>query len=477
MTPHAAVLPGQSAHLNFVGTQAFLPSEQVLRPRVTPFRHAALLASVTAVCLLGPVHARAQLIDQYLNPNIPGYGTNPGVTVASRQRPEYDPEGIRYDGFTFTPVLSETAGYDDNVTGTASPRGSALIETNPSLGIATGWSDTQFDASLSADNVEYLQQSNQSYTNWTAAIGASHDFGRDTLSVGYTHLNLYQTPQQLDSPLLSSAIAYRVDDARGSYKVDLGRAYLLPTIEVSAYSYDNGTVEGQPYLQAYRDRFVYAPSLEAGYEFASRRRVVIILRDAQANYNAAPPNAPRENFNDASILAGLAYDFDGDIAARLLAGYEQRNFPAHVYKTISAPIVEGSVTWTPTELTTLTGTAARYIEDAAAEGTTGYTETAIKLNLDHEYLRNVILSAHAALYLDDYAAGFDSNGGSQSYFTGGIGASWLLSRTLRLAADYTYSARRSKDGVEFPTLAAPVDTFFGGNYSANTFRLTLRFAL
>jgi hypothetical protein len=31
--------------------------------------------------------------------------------------------------------------------------------------------------------------------------------------------------------------------------------------------------------------------------------------------------------------------------------------------------------------------------------------------------------------------------------------------------------------VEFPTLAAPVDTFFGGNYSANTFRLTLRFAL
>ena len=425
-------------------------------------------------------HASAQVINQYLDAGVPGYDTAAGVTVATRQHPDYDAPGVRLGNFVLTPVLSESVGYDDNVTGTRDARGSALIETNASLGAAGGWSDTRFGGALTVDDLEYPEQSGQSFTNWTAAVGASHDFGRDTLSIGASHLNLSQTPRDLDVPGLDQTIAYRVEDVRANYHIDLGRIFVQPGVDISYYNFDNGSVGGREYLQSYRDRITVSPELVGSYEFATRRRVVVILRDTQSDFDEAPPGQSRQNFNDASVLGGVAYDADGIIGFRLLAGYEERTFSAsQAYKMIQAPIVEGAVTWTPTGLTTVTGTAARYIEDSAAESTVGFTETALKLQVDHELFRNVILTLHGAFFLDDYPGTGTSGGGSQNYFTGGLGGSYALNRNVRLAVDYTYSTRDSSTatGQGVPQAFSVNGEIFGGNYSENTFRLTLRLAL
>jgi len=426
--------------------------------------------------------AGAQVIDQYLNADIPGYGTASGVTVATRQHPEYDAAGVRVGIFLVTPTLSESLGYDDNVTATRNARGSPLIETDAVVNAVGETSDMSVKASLSVDDFEYPSQSSQGYTNWNAAAGFSRNFGRDTLYVGATHLNLNQTSRDLNVPNLDSSIAYRVEDARADYKIDLGRAYLQPGIDVSYYNFDDGTVRGVPYLQNYRDRIVVSPVITGSYEFATRRRIVVVLRDTQADFDTAPPGQARQNFNDASVLAGIAYDADGIIGFRLLGGYEERTFSSAAYSMIQAPILEAQASWTPTGLDTITGTAARYIEDSAAEATTGYTETALKLNLDHEFLRNVIFSLHGAAYLDDYASSRTSPSGSQSYYTAGAGASWLLNRNLRLAADYVFSNRRSSGGQNGgnsgqPTVFLTTGEVFGGDYSENVFRLTVRLAL
>ncbi len=441
-----------------------------------------LLAGLVAAgaWLGGTRAARAQAINQYLDAGIPGYDTAAGVTVATRQHPDYDAQGVRLGNYVITPVLSESVGYDDNVTGTRQSHGSALVETNASVNATGGWSDTRFAGALTVDNLEYPEQSGQDYTNWTAAIGGSHDFGRDTLSIGATHLNLTQTPRDLDVPGLTQTIAYRVEDLRANYHVDLGRIFIQPGVDLSYYNYDNGTVGGVQYLQNYRDRITVSPEVVGSYEFATRRRVVVILRDTQADYDRAPPGQARQNFNDASVLGGVAYDADGIIGFRLLAGYEERSFAAsNSYKMIQAPIVEGAVTWTPTGLTTITGTAARYIEDSAAEATVGFTETALRLQLDHEYLRNVILTVHGTYFIDDYGSSTTGSGGSQTFFTGGLGGSYALNRNLRLAADYTYSTRNGNNTAStvLPPSFGPNGVIFGGNYSENTFRLTLRFAL
>ena len=140
----------------------------------------------------------------------------------------------------------------------------------------------------------------------------------------------------------------------------------------------------------------------------------------------------------ASLLAGVVYAIDGTIQLRLLAGYEARTFSSAAYKTIEAPVVEAAASWTPSGLTTVTASAARYIEDAASEAVVGLTETALRLGVDHEYRRNIVLSASAAWLHDTY-----QQGGQQALYEAVLGATWRLNRTLRLGATYQFYSRQS----------------------------------
>ena len=72
-------------------------------------------------------------------------------------------------------------------------------------------------------------------------------------------------------------------------------------------------------------------------------------------------------------------------------------------------IAEAEAAWTPTGMTTLRGTATRSVEDAGQEGIAGFTYTAGRLTLDHEYLRNVVLSAAVGLQRAEFLNG----GGTQ----------------------------------------------------------------
>ncbi len=222
-------------------------------------------------------------------------------------------------------------------------------------------------------------------------------------------------------------------------------------------------------MQSYRDRTVYYPSISATYEFADRRRIVLVLRDANALYYNGLSGQPKQNFNDFSLLSGLSYDLDGIVGFRLLVGYEERDFSSAAYKPIRAPIVEGTVIWTPSELTTVTSTVARLIEDSAADDTVATTISELRLEVDHELYRNVILAAKFGFASSQYS----QNGGTTDLFRMGAGVTWLLNRTLRLEANYVFSTRQRGSGFEVNEAEPTVSQ----GYSDNIFSLGLRLAL
>ncbi|MGI4795583.1 MAG: outer membrane beta-barrel protein [Janthinobacterium lividum] len=433
---------------------------------------------IAGTILLRAPSAQAQLIDTYLDRSLQGTGVTPGVTVASRSRPEYTEVPVRLGSFLVQPELDQSFGYDDNVTGSSRAQGSTVSETTASLGAISNWSRDSLGAFTTVDTLQYPEQPRQSFTNWSASLAGRKDIGRDALYASYTHLNLDQTSRTLDAPQLDHPVAVRVDDLRAVYETQFSRLLLRPSLDVTDDSYDNGIVGGLPYLQNFRDRIVISPSLEAHYEMAPLRNLVLVVRDSQASYRNRPAGTPTRNFNDASLLGGIDYDTGGLVQLRLLAGYERRDFTSGSFPTIAAPVVEASAVYTPTGLTTLTATASRYIEDAAADLTVGYTETALAVQIDHEYLHNVVLKARAAYLQDDYAQGQSS----QSLYTGSFGATWLLSRSLRLAFTYTISDRQSGTSSQFGGLGGSAGTFavgqaFGSSYVENQVLLQLRVGL
>ncbi len=399
----------------------------------------AMLAASSAV----PAHA--QLLDQYLPNGGNSPGTDPGVTVSSRALPDYEAGGIRVGSFIIRPQVTESVGYDSNALSTSVPHGSALVLTSAALDAVSDVSRATVRASLRVDDTKYLQQPTQNFTNWQATLGGSYDLGRDTLSATYSHLDLNQTNLSLDTPQLNQAINYKIDVGHIDYRVPINRVFLVPAIDVSNFSYSNGTILGNAnvYSQTYRNRVVATPALTVGYEFSPRRSALILVRNSISSYTNPQPGLPTRDYNDLSVLAGLDYDLNGILRFRILGGYEIRTFSSSAYRTIQSPVVEASAIWNPTNLTTVTGAAQRRIEDSADEGTAGFTETSVRLRVDHEYLRNVRLQANTGIYFGEYGQG----GGNQTLYTLGAGASYFLNRNVSLTATYDFAARSSSNGA------------------------------
>lgn len=171
-----------------------------------------------------------------------------------------------------------------------------------------------------------------------------------------------------------------------------------------------------PAPQAYRDRNVLQGGLTGRYEVAPLRSILFVLRGTDTHYTQPQPGAPSRNSTGGLALVGIERG-DGVWDLRLLAGWEQRDFVAPQYHAHGAPAAEADVTWSPSGLTTVTGTLSRTIEDAAQEGVAGYTSTTARLVVDHEYLRNVLLNGFASVQ----HAAFLQGGGTQTLYSLGGG--------------------------------------------------------
>jgi hypothetical protein len=131
------------------------------------------------------------------------------------------------------------------------------------------------------------------------------------------------------------------------------------------------------------------------------------------------------------MLAGIDYDDDSVWRWRVLVGDEIRQFASPLYPQQNTLIAEASVGWSPSAMTTVNATISRDTEDAAQEGVSGLVYSSVRLTIDHEYLRNLLLQASVGLQRAEYFGG-----GNQTGMTAGVGATWALNRNARLSVTY-----------------------------------------
>jgi hypothetical protein len=383
--------------------------------------------------------AAAQLVDTYFPSGLIGYTDTPGVTVTSRERTEFEPQGIRLGSVVVRPNFGSGPGYSSNPTGQSPAKGSAAIVSGGSVLANTDWVHDNASAFISADDTRYLSQSSQSFTNWSASLGKYFEWGDDRLTLAASHLGLNQVPTALNTPNLTKPAPYRVDNVRASYDMLRGAFLVTPAVQYTAFRYDPVQTAAGAQSQESRNRDVAEGSVTVKYGYADLRNILVVLRGASINYVNATPGVPGKNANAVSLLAGLDYAAGATLRYRALLGYQVRSFNSSAYKNNSQPIAEANVTFTPNGLTTFTATLTRSIEDAASDDTSSYTLTAGRLTVDHELRRNVLLGAHVELDEAQYAQG----GGHETFLGAGASATWLMNRNLRLTGTYDYLNRRT----------------------------------
>ena len=417
------------------------------------------MLAVLAVTLCAVERASAALLAALFPEGVPGFDAAPGVTVLSRARPAFDPLGLRAGAFTLWPELDESIGYNDNVIGGTLHHPSWTIVTQPSLRINSGWSRNSFGAYVSASDTRYPELAAQDRTDATASAGGTIDIGQDRLTLGAAHVVQHESRSQLDAVASDRPIAVTVDDARAAYAVASGRWTVTPAVEASTWRYGNTTILGMPASQAYRDRDVVAGGTTVRYDWGPLRSLLLVMRATGQRYTDQPRGQLSEDSIGYQAMVGFDYDADAVWRYRVLLGGETRQFTAfHPHTDL---IAEAEATWSPSGLTTVRGTLTRSIEDAAQQGVSGFTYTAARFTIDHEYLRNVLLSASAGLQRADFLQG----GGSQNGYLAGAGVTWLLNRSVRLSATYNLT------GVAGAHTGA---TIVSGDFTRQLTLLTLR---
>lgn len=405
----------------------------------------ACLAGMLAAAL----PAQAQLLNSYFPPTGGGAGGIPADSSAARVAKEYESSGITSGSFVIRPEVSETLGYASNANGVTGS--SPVIDTAGSVIIRSNWVDTNVSGQFTVNDQRYPSQSSQDQTSWTASLGATQAIGHDILGIGYNHLSLVETPNQIGSVGIQT-VPYQVDIVSLSDTIAThSRFSFIPNVTVTRFNFDPVPIAGTPDTNATRDRTVLQAGLTTRYQLSPATDALLVLNTTEIWYDNTQPAIAGLNSNGATILVGIDSRSGGPFSYRLLVGYQERVFRSSLYGSAGGPIFEGVVIWRPTRLTTVTATVRRDIDDSQSQGLAGYTYLGGSLRIEHELRRNITIGAFISVERADSqisaaaaaAIPFEGTVSSRSDAAVGATARWLLNRNMSLDWAVQYSSQQN----------------------------------
>jgi hypothetical protein len=387
-----------------------------------------------------PVPARAQLLTQYYPSGIPGYESWFSDAVLERPRSEYDAPGVRAGNFIIRPSLSEGFGYNSNIFGGHQAVGSALSDTKGNVGIDSDWSRDSVSATVGFDRLQYLQHPAGSTTDWSAGLSGGLDIGENRATLSYAHVTSTSEAAQLGTLTAGQPITTAFDSVHAGYEANFGNFGLAPALQASSYRFANGSVGHVS--EASNDYNTLNGSLTGSYQLAPGRSIVIVASGTSAAYPNKVAGVATPDYTDVSLAGGLDYRSGDLFRYRALFGFERRSYVNASLTGTSAPLVEFDVIWTPTRLTTVTGQVSRNLQNAVGPGgSQSFTYTNVRMVVDHEYLRNVLLQTYGQFQNAD----LQTHGETQHVISAGASVTWLFNRNLSVVSSFSYS--QSSDNV------------------------------
>jgi hypothetical protein len=380
-------------------------------------------------------------------------------TVMTRQRPEYDPIGTRLGGFFLYPNVSVTEIYRDNINYTASgEKSDFLTVVSPNLNLRSNWNNHALNFAAGADVGRYISNSQEDFEDWRVATDGRLDILRDSnVKGGFKFAEQHEGRSSPDQTGAREPIIYRQFGPSLEYKQRFNRLRASIGGDYQIYDYDDGSANNGAVLNMDdRDRKDMNGNIRLGYEIQPSYEAFVRGAVNQRNYDdALDDGGVNRDSSGWEVVAGLALDLGDVTFGNVFAGYMRQEFDDANLKSISGPSFGADLTWNPTRLTTVKGIASRTIEETTLSGAAGALSTRFGATVDHELLRNLILSANADYVNNDY----EGTSREDDIINIGPSADYLLNRYLRLRLRYTHSMRESNSA--------------GGDYNVNSVFLRL----
>jgi hypothetical protein len=390
-------------------------------------------------------------------PTIAALPTPPRRKPALDDKP-FDPIGVRIGDLKLTPYVEEDGGWASNPDQSPGPhRGSAFETTEAGVSLQSDWSRSDVHGQLKGAYTDYFDDPNANSPTSSGTLGGRYDVSRDLTFDAEGRFAIAE--QTLASLGLGSGTAVTSHPLVSTYGATLGGAQkfgdltlaLHATIDRTEYqsvgttnlASDDFNDWGLRGRASYRLSEAFSPFVELAVD--TRRY------DSQIDYSGYDRNS--EGWQ---AVAGATLAFTRQLTGEASFGYGARAYVDPRLQNFGGPVIDASLIWSPTPLTTVTAKAQTTLGDAVAVGASGTLTRTFSLDVAHELTRAFTLGGTASWSGEDYV-GIPQRDSTTTF---GVRAEYHVSRELVLKASASRQLYQSNTA--------------NSNYVADVFMLGLK---
>lgn len=374
-------------------------------------------------------------------------------TVANRPRPDYDPAGIPAGGLRLYPAVGIQVEHNDNVFATEENATSdQLIEVRPGVRLRSNWTRHQLGFRADAAFGRSVDFGSEDYDDFFLGADGRVDATRDNYFSGdISYARKHEDRTSPDDVGGVDRTVFFETKAGAGYYHKLNRYSVTLNGSLRQLEFDNVEVLTPTGLSTIdnsdRDRDIIEGSVRFGYEIVPTYEAFLRGSVNSVSYDIVPDRSGFFRDTDGyDLTAGAAVDIPGVSFGEVFIGYLSQDFDDPRFEALNRFAFGGSLTWNVTQLTTLDASLFRTPSATTLEGASTRLDTGVRLKVDHELLRNLLLNASV------YYADQDYNGISRQddLFGIGLGSRYLLNRNLEASLSYNFDQRDSNvDGASF----------------------------
>lgn len=364
------------------------------------------------------------------------------IAVMQRPRPDYDAAGVRAGSFMLYPRLVVGVDSNDNIFAQKTKTTSdTLWHIQPEVSLASDWNRHSLLLYARGDLTRYSKNDTENTDDFGLGARGRIDVSRATNLTGGASFDQQTEPRT--SPNAPTAAKeptqYDLTKAYVGASHEFNRLKLAGNFNVAKYNYEDvATGAGGKLDQDYRDRTVTALTGRADYAISPDTALFVEVTGNRRDYRQDRPTVALTRDSDGvNAYVGANFELGAVARGEIGVGYMKQNYKDAAAKDADGFGARAKVEWFPTQITTVTLSGSRAIEDSASQKIASYVANRADLSVDHELLRNVILSANVGTGKDEYQGSTRKD----KVVNAGLRGTYLINRRVGLTGAYFYEKR------------------------------------
>jgi hypothetical protein len=377
----------------------------------------------------------------------PQRGEQPAVVRRIPRPPEADPfdqVGIRAGSFLIRPAIEVTGGYDTNPGRVAGGSGSALLIVAPELQVRSLWEQHEVTSEIRGSYSAYKETSELDRPHLDAKVKGRIDVSGDQrVDLEGRFLLATDKPGNPDLPAdLARLPIYTRTGASLGVGQRFNRLELALKGSVDRTVYENSVLTGGTVISnADRNYNQYGGALRVSYELTPGiKPFVEVETDIRLHDMPVDRFGERRDSTGVSAKAGTTFEITRMLTGDIAAGYLVRSYEDLALPKLQGLLLDGSLMWVASGLTTVKLSARTTADEAAIAGVSGVLRRDLALQIDHAFRRWLIGTVKVGHGIDDYVGfRFDRR------FSAAAALTYKLSRALQIKGEARYERLRSSE--------------------------------